>query len=568
MKKLTALILAMIVLVAFAGTAFADVCVEIRRAGTWLDDLKTNEVNSMINDGSLTREEYDARIQPYDIIDVYHDYKCPTPAVITTGADSFSIIIKGLDYDLARRYLEHWNEFTGETDPETGEEITYIKRIRKFRVSNNNLPGPISAVVENDDYIVLQWSDIRGYVENKLTGSIGEQMKRFVITFLICYLFAAFAFPVWAADDDVYVDTDASCVGDDGSISNPWCTLNTAIVNEVVDVTGFGPGDNLVFHVKGTIADTTKVYVNGYTTDSDNKIIIQTTEAYGDDGRNTTDIYSTSFYRLEVTAASINEYCIFVREEYVEIYGLQLHIINNDYSGSKALTAELVSTSVMKFGYLRVRGTITGTGDTSTGISIGDSDITATIYNTVVYDFVNSTGNSYGIYVTTGTVNIYNVTLHNNYLNIRNSGTTTAYNTISYDAVGAGYSWFGIFSGDYNAQDTTDADMPGANSIDSISDPFTAIGSDDYSLSAASDVEDEGKDLDADLSVGWQDDIIGTDRDAQGVAWDIGAFEYEAGGTTTTTTTTTITTTTTSTTTTTTSTTTTTLPTRRIFSIQ
>ena len=130
------------------------------------------------------------------------------------------------------------------------------------------------------------------------------------------------------------------------------------------------------------------------------------------------------------------------------------------------------------------------------------------------------------------------------------------------------YSWFGIFSGDYNAQDTTDADMPGANSIDSISDPFTAIGSDDYSLSAASDVEDEGKDLDADLSVGWQDDIIGTDRDAQGVAWDIGAFEYEAGGTTTTTTTTTITTTTTSTTTTTTSTTTTTLPTRRIFSIQ
>lgn len=164
MKKLA---LALLIVVMTAGAALADVCVVVQRDGHWMDEWTQGEVNKLSVE---ERREYDSRIQPLDIIDIFEAWRCPDTG--TTGSPTFAIIIYGLDIAEAGKYLNPWMEFDY-TDPIFGD-VYFTKRLRKFKVHNGTMPAALKNIIDTEDRIEMQWADIRDFLENKHTGSIGE----------------------------------------------------------------------------------------------------------------------------------------------------------------------------------------------------------------------------------------------------------------------------------------------------------------------------------------------------------------------------------------------------------
>jgi len=104
-------------------------------------------------------------------------------------------------------------------------------------------------------------------------------------------------------------------------------------------------------------------------------------------------------------------------------------------------------------------------------------------------------------------VNGYNLTVQN----------CIAYDSSSYDIWGtADATGYNNASGDATGED---ADWNiGSDNLTSISDPFNALASDDFTITAEGDIGNAGKDL----SASFTDDFFGVTRDN----WTIGACEY------------------------------------------
>lgn len=160
--------LALLILLIWTGVAYADVCLLVDREGSWMNDLKQGEVNQMISAGQLTQEEYDARSMPYDIIAAYDVSKCE--ATGTTGSKILTVIIRGISLADAQQYVGAWWEMTGEVD-DHGSPLVYLKRDSKFGLKN--MPPQVENVIGVQDYFEIQWSEICGYVQNKLTDLTG-----------------------------------------------------------------------------------------------------------------------------------------------------------------------------------------------------------------------------------------------------------------------------------------------------------------------------------------------------------------------------------------------------------
>ena len=105
----------------------------------------------------------------------------------------------------------------------------------------------------------------------------------------------------------------------------------------------------------------------------------------------------------------------------------------------------------------------------------------------------------------------------------------TLENNLVYNSTYSDYKYIGLLTiGNNNADSDATAENAdwgggGANNVNSISDPFNNLASDDFTITAEGDIGTAGKDLSAKFT----DDFFGTTR----VNWTIGACEYEIAAT-------------------------------------
>ena len=169
MKKI---ILALLGVFLFTGIAYADVCMKIMRKEHWMSAWDQSDIDRLSTEEF---REYDARTRPFDIVAVYPAHRCSTPPPVQDSTSALiTVVIYGLEYEDALQYQDAYHDYTGELDPDTGEALVYVKREHKFRIASGDLPGPVRNLFDNNSYLTFQWEDIRGFVENKQTGVIGE----------------------------------------------------------------------------------------------------------------------------------------------------------------------------------------------------------------------------------------------------------------------------------------------------------------------------------------------------------------------------------------------------------
>ena len=370
-------------------------------------------------------------------------------------------------------------------------------------------------------------------------------------------------------DCDVYVDTDASCGGNAGSSADPYCSCAEGEAAEQSDVVSNG-WDAVIFHMKGSssAADTTCLF-NGWTAGASNVIIVQTDDSGAWEDRNKTGTYSDDYYRIEYTTTGNAQYGIATVESYTYIFGLQVHVTSDDNNAYGIYAVSCAGT--FDAGYNIVKATLTGGSTNSIGIYFNcGSDTTHSAYNNVIYDWVNSTNLNRGTACASGSNCFwYNETVDNcrqGIVDLSGGNDAEVWNCAVMNATsGDTYVTTTTFGdGGYNASDVDEAHMPGYGSScdgtsrcdlsDTDADDFTEPSTDDYSVYDTSSILEDGG-TDSPNSVTWTDDLTGYTRTTD---WDIGAYEYQSGGTTTTTSTST---TSTSTTTPATTTTTTSVPT-------
>ena len=171
-KDMKKIILTLLGVFFFTGIAQADVCMKIMRKEHWMSAWQQSDINK------LTTEEfgeYEARTRPFDIIAIYQANRCSTPPPVQDpSSDMITVVVYGLAYEDALQYQDSYYDYSGELDPDTGEDAVYLKREHKFRIADGNLPGPLKNLFDSSSYLTFQWGDIRGFVENKQAGVIGE----------------------------------------------------------------------------------------------------------------------------------------------------------------------------------------------------------------------------------------------------------------------------------------------------------------------------------------------------------------------------------------------------------
>ena len=370
---------------------------------------------------------------------------------------------------------------------------------------------------------------------------------RFLLPVLFALFFSTEGFAAavscsTSSDCDVYVSYStanwADCGTQEGNDDNTaYCTLSAAEAAYEADISGWTNNADMVFHVSGSDNAILASGWSGWTTDTESRIIIQVDAT----DRNTTTIFSTSYPYIEISVSGANERAISIAENFAEVYGFQLKITNNGNDNCEGIRASSVSgASEIVVAYNRVWGVITGAVDCE-GINIDDSEITAIVHNNIVYDF--DTSGSDCIFLDEHAAGfVYSNVVYNCDRGIleTDGSPIKAYNNITY---GNTNNWWGNesattgFSGSNNASTAggdANGDCPddlGGTCITIAEDgsDLTNVAAYDFSITDTdSQLYNVGKDLDADLGVGWQDDILGVDRD-DNTPWDIGAFEFVAG---------------------------------------
>ena len=112
-------------------------------------------------------------------------------------------------------------------------------------------------------------------------------MKKFIYLLLIYFTTLFLAHPAYAlvnctgtSDCHVYVDLSSDntsdCGTEDGTgDNNAFCSLAAAEAAFDADISGWTPGADMYFHLKGGDSADGRVTIYGWQTDFDNRIILQ-----------------------------------------------------------------------------------------------------------------------------------------------------------------------------------------------------------------------------------------------------------------------------------------------------
>lgn len=312
-----------------------------------------------------------------------------------------------------------------------------------------------------------------------------------------------------AAEVTCIVDTDSGAGYD-------YTSLNAALVGEAggspVVVTSpdlVTNDERLIIECRATSGsqDTAQVTVTGFTTGSDDYVVIQSSGANRHAG-----VLDTNLYDLWVNGGAGVSFT--VSNNYTRIIGIQggIHTYSQTFLSVPAtVTNVLIDSCILR----------QGSGGSSTGIMLKGSDAKAV--NNIIYDFVTSgiiedyTNATYG----------YNNTIVNCGIGIlgHSSNSMRAVNNIVQDCTTDFSSNFHS-SSNYNLSDSTGS--PGANSVDNSNLTFADAATDDYHL-ASGDTDAIG----AGIGPSSDSNVPTTDIDGDtrsGTTCDIGADEYAAAG--------------------------------------
>lgn len=281
-------------------------------------------------------------------------------------------------------------------------------------------------------------------------------------------------------------------------------------------------------------ADTSTVYISGWTTDATRYIRVYTpsntaTEANRSQRHN--GKWSADKYRIEVTTDGVN-----VSDDFVRIDGLQIKVTTtNDYEYAITITPE--SGANIQISNNILQGVYSGSSTNGMGLRIGwfaSGSRTAKIWNNTIYGFINGGSDFFGIQISsTWTIYAYNNTVYNSYYGIYASGTPTVFakNNIAYNNTN---NWSGSFDSSSTnnlSGPGSDADIPTTNAQNGVSVTFvnTTGGSEDFHLqSTDTGAKNNGTNLSADGGLPFSTDIDSQSRTVD--AWDIGADEYSPSG--------------------------------------
>ena len=333
-----------------------------------------------------------------------------------------------------------------------------------------------------------------------------------------------------------YVNT-ASAGGDgttnaESGANAAYASLNAWEAAEAVDLVT--AGDSHIVYCStgsGTAADTTGVTISGWITDSTHTVTIQqaTSDAHG--GK-----WNTSVYRLELSEGT----ALTIREDYVSIVGLQVHVTTAAASVYGISIGSLGVSNSIIISKCIVRGTVSATG-IANGISSASTYTNLKIYQNLVYDFVNGSNFMIGIYLRNASASALSNLVYNCYVGIRSRDIgVIAKNNIVRSSVSTGYLGSAAFdaSSDYNSSDISgDAPNTGGSGNDNTVSPwysgatadadiFVDAVNDDYHLVSGATIFDS---VGANLYSTFTDDFEGDARPNS--AFDLGADEYVASGT-------------------------------------
>lgn len=307
-------------------------------------------------------------------------------------------------------------------------------------------------------------------------------------------------------------------VGGDGTTANltgataAYASLSSAEANEQADfVTNT---DNLVINCAGTTADTTAVDFDGSTTSA-----LYDIEITGDW---TGAVYSTSYYRIELTATASNQSALFIQDLYITINNLQVQLTNSGgYTTPKGIRT---NTSNITINDTVIKAVLSGAGSTGRGLEVWTGSSSVVANNVLILDWVNGTETCFGV------LSVVANALDMSYSDVINCRTGlecgVANGILSKNVItqscNNGFNGTFATGSDYNLSDIT-SDAPGGNSVTATL-TFADAANDDYHL-ASGDTSAIG----AGTPISGRTlDIDGDTRDAS--TPDIGFDEYVAVG--------------------------------------
>ncbi len=277
-----------------------------------------------------------------------------------------------------------------------------------------------------------------------------------------------------------------------------------------------------------TVADTTKLTIDGWETDIDNYIKIYTAGLARHNGK-----WSDSDYRISVADTVVINY-----EHYLRVDGLQIKLTAVDTGSRAAFMHQIneVSDSELYFSNSILRGELSGTTSGSFGfrdLAVGALSSTR-FWNNILYGWSNGDLSQYAI------VNdkadhkgyFYNNTIFNSRVGIwSKNNDATAINNLFINTTTPFLNTFNAAT-THNATNGTTTPTGGSNTITNASVNFisTTPGSEDFHLlETSTDVINTGADLSNDAwipaSAGMTKDIDGSLRSPDGLGFDIGADE-------------------------------------------
>ncbi|MCP3685914.1 MAG: hypothetical protein GY861_24975, partial [bacterium] len=274
--------------------------------------------------------------------------------------------------------------------------------------------------------------------------------------------------------------------------------------------------------------DNKAVNVSGWTTGADNYIKLYTPVGSDEVGVSQRHRGKWDSGKYNLIVSSVGDGAISLKEEYVNVDGLQIHIINNGYNYNAGISTGNAINSDNAFNISNniIKGTISG--ENSSGITNYDSGgVNYKIWNNIIYGFsFGASGGIYDIYSTS--VYAYNNTIFDVYYGIRlGSGTyRVVRNNIVQNCTDGFHGTFHA-SSDYNISDLAD-DAPGSNSKNLTSVSFVDESNKDFRLSSSDTAaKDAGEDLSGNGDLPVTLDVEGFARSDGGSSWDIGADEYQ-----------------------------------------
>jgi alpha-tubulin suppressor-like RCC1 family protein len=212
------------------------------------------------------------------------------------------------------------------------------------------------------------------------------------------------------------------------NISGTFWPYEAVMINagNYVSITDAGDMAASVARIEGTwaSADTSGLTIDGWTTSNANYIRIYSLYPAHHPG-----LWSTSAYRLVVTAAGNNTSAIDIKENNVRVEGIQIQLINSGgYTGCRAIQATgQDAASVINIEQCLLRGTLSNTNSDGIGIYLNSGYISSKVLNNIVYDFINgATANCAGIRLAVGgNYQVYNNTVYGCYEGIRADSSVT-----------------------------------------------------------------------------------------------------------------------------------------------